>query len=293
MPPNTDILHTLMAIVTVVVWLCMFMLVLVMGPVHWRRIRGHLKAGLWVGLLCVAMQTPATILAITCMDVDQLAARFGAALPDKEMAVFFVWIGVVLGIGLLALKVFWYAAVYHVAASEWEQVNPDALPVLRRTGRKPWVAILMGLLFGVAAGCLSAVVFAALGADASDSVKELLALFPGLESVDPLVYAPAMFLTVAAIAVAEELLFRGALFGLMVRIGRNNCLVVVVSAVVVSLLWAVMHYENSNMPLLKMGQIFALGLAFCAFARRGRIEIAIAAHVGLNVAAVAAALAIA
>ena len=41
-----------------------------------------------------------------------------------------------------------------------------------------------------------------------------------------------------------------------------------------------------------MAQIFVLGLCLAALLRRGRLEVAISAHVGLNIAVVLAALAV-
>ncbi|MDP6107551.1 MAG: CPBP family intramembrane metalloprotease, partial [Candidatus Brocadiia bacterium] len=176
---------------------------------------------------------------------------------------------------LFLLRAVWYVFLYHVSASEWLSVEANALPLLRRTGRPPWRPIAGAFLFGLAAGLVSAALFSSLGVTESDAVKQMRALLPGVEELSPIIIASAGLFMLTAIAVSEELLFRGVLLGFRVRLSKDNRLVLAASMTIFSLLWALLHLQNTNVPLLKFAQIFALGIVFCIFARRGLLEAAI------------------
>ena len=47
-------------------------------------------------------------------------------------------------------------------------------------------------------------------------------------------------------------------------------------------LWSVLHLLNTDLLLVKFGQIFIVGLVLSEFARRACVEAAIAGLVGLN-----------
>ena len=47
-------------------------------------------------------------------------------------------------------------------------------------------------------------------------------------------------------------------------------------------LWSVLHLLNTDLLLVKFGQIFIVGLVLSEFARRAWVEAAIAGLVGLN-----------
>jgi membrane protease YdiL (CAAX protease family) len=115
-------------------------------------------------------------------------------------------------------------------------------------------------------------------------------LFPTAGETTLWLRLPALLLAVLVPAVREEILFRGALQGFLHRVlGRGTGRTLLVYAGV-SLCWAALHYHNTDAPLAKLGQIFVLGLLFCALARRWSVEVAVCAHMGLNAAALVAGL---
>ncbi len=97
---------------------------------------------------------------------------------------------------------------------------------------------------------------------------------------------PIAALAITAVALGEELTYRGVLFGWLQRLfGREGRAGVAMAAVLTSLVWAAAHIPNTDAPLVKCAQIFVLGLFFCWFARKWCLEAAIAAHAALNLSA--------
>lgn len=133
---------------------------------------------------------------------------------------------------------------------------------------------------------MSLVIFIALDVDASEHIGRLGELFPGMEQM-PFAQQLTTILTVlTGAAIAEEIMFRGLLLGLMLRISGGATAGVIGSVVLCSALWAVLHLLNTDALLVKFGQIFIVGLVLSEFARRACVEAAIAGHVGLNLLSV-------
>jgi membrane protease YdiL (CAAX protease family) len=108
-------------------------------------------------------------------------------------------------------------------------------------------------------------------------------MFPHIKEVNPIITIPIASLALSVPAIIEELTYRGAIFGFLLRLSRNNRWAIVASTLFVSLIWALGHLSNTNAPLIKCIQIFIIGIVFCEFARRISIESAIASHIALNV----------
>ena len=103
-------------------------------------------------------------------------------------------------------------------------------------------------------------------------------------SVDsPLDLAGLLFLTVIAAPIAEEIVYRGLLFGGIRDMERGHVgSGVVIAAVVSSVIFATSHLQLTQFPGL-----LAFGLVAAAvFHRTGRLGTAIWAHVGFNLTTV-------
>ncbi len=274
------------------IWLALFVLLVVLSAVHGRKLKQHWKVGAVLALALTLMHLPGLILTLTFLDWAELAGRFGNGFGDDRAATIIRGLGIAVSLLVFVLRAVWYVFLYHVSASEWLSVEANALPLLRRTGRPPWRPIAGAFLFGLAAGLASAALFSSLGVTESDAVKQMRALLPGVEELSPIIIALTGLFMLTAIAISEELLFRGVLFGFLARLSKGNKLALGASMIVISLLWALLHLQNTNCPPLKLAQIFVLRIVFCMLARRGLLEAAIAGHVGLNLAALAAGLAL-
>jgi membrane protease YdiL (CAAX protease family) len=192
----------------------------------------------------------------------------------------------VIGFFVLVLRVGWHMLEYYVAAAEWRRFKPDPFPILQGRENRRMRTVLAAATLGVAAGALSLVALQALGVQVSDAVKDIQRLFPRAANAPLAVRLPVFLCAFSALAVVEELAFRGVLLGWLLRVGRPRGGYAVCAIVLVSLLWALLHIPNTNAPLLKCGQIFVFGLLLGELARRWSVEAAIAAHVALNLSVV-------
>ncbi|MHC4249853.1 MAG: lysostaphin resistance A-like protein [Planctomycetota bacterium] len=160
---------------------------------------------------------------------------------------------------------------------------PSERPCAAGAARRGVVA---AALFGVVAGVASCIVFDALDVKESETFRRFVdSMFPNIESASPWVRMSVFLSFAMAAAVAEELTFRGVVMGFVQRLSPGRTMAIAAATVSASL-WAVEHLNITNAPMVKFAQILLLGFAFAWFARRYRIEAAIAAHLGLNVAAV-------
>ncbi len=114
-----------------------------------------------------------------------------------------------------------------------------------------------------------------------------MSLFPAAASASPLVTIPVFCLFVIAVAISEELVFRGGILALVVRSTRNRHVLRFLGIIAISLLWGLVHIPNTSIPEIKVAQIFIIGLVLAEIARRSCIHSAIAAHIGLNLTSVA------
>lgn len=126
----------------------------------------------------------------------------------------------------------------------------------------------------------------ALEVDVAEPIQRLHDFLPDAASAHLGIRLPIALLAVTSVAVVEELVFRGALLGALLRCCRSRRVLTAGAVVVVALLWALMHALNTDAPLIKCSQIFVVGVLLCEIARRSCLEAAMAAHISLNVAAV-------
>lgn len=286
-----DITQAFMSLVVLAVWGAIFIFVLALAILDRRWFKEHYRTGLAVAVCLFVLLTPALVFSLAYFDREAFVDRMAQPGMPREQALVLLSIGLALGAVLHVLRIGWYMIIYYVAASEWGRLEPDAFPLLRRTGRARAAPLVGALALGVAGGLASAVVLKALNVDISEPLKNITVMFPGAQSASLAVRVPVVLVTVVTIAVTEELLFRGVMFGFLLRVCGRGRLSMVFSSIVVSFIWAILHMQNTDAPLVKCTQVFIIGLVLCWLARKGNIESAMAAHVGLNLAAAVAALA--
>lgn len=200
---------------------------------------------------------------------------------DQEEALFILWFttGVSLaGATLLA----WLA--YIVASGEWERVEPDWQVALIGDRGRLWRAIGMGGIVAVGLVVLTELMMGSWTIEVHPIVQEQMDVMPRLREAPWWVGLPYLVGTFAGAAFYEELLFRGALLGVLMS--RVRCLSPWVHIVVVALAFGAMHLLNTTAPLLKVSQTALIGVATGWLAWRRGLEAAISCHVIFNLAVV-------
>jgi len=263
-----------------------FALVVTLSVLNRAAFRRHYKAGLVVGVVCFALMLPNLVFSLTFVDPGGLMPEGPGDPTGRRFMEIGLRIGMVIGGLIVLLRVGWYMLEYYVAAAEWRRFKPDPFPILQGRDNRRVGTLFGAAVFGLVAGAVSMVTLEALGVDVGEGIKNMQRLFPHAMQSPLAMRLPVFLLAVSAMAIAEELAFRGVLLGWLLRIGRRRGPYAAFAMVVVSLLWALLHIPNTNAPLLKCAQVFLIGLCLCEFARRWSVEAAIAGHVALNVSAV-------
>ena len=209
-------------------------------------------------------------------------------------------IGVFMCVGISVWLLMWRMMVYGAGAASWARVHEGGYVILdkgRLGGRgreNAWRRVLWGFGIGGVFCLLTVVGFDLLGVESG----EMMQMFAGDEGNageraeaggDMAVTVLLLLSVVTTAAFGEELVFRGVLLPWLAELfgwkpGREMGFWL--SVLVVSFLWSTIHWPNTNMPVVKLLQIFVVSLAFCWMARKWGVESAIAGHLGLNVPAV-------
>ncbi len=271
------------------IWTGLFALVVTLSILHRDVFHRHFKAGLVLAVMCLALMLPNVTFSMFFLEPAELIGE-GPGEPGGGFPELWLHIGMILGVLLVVLRVGWYMLEYHAAAAEWRHFKPDPFPILQGREDRRLGALFAAVAFGLVGGVLSIVAIKALGVDVGEGIKHLQQLFPRAMGAPLAVRLPVFVMAAGALAVAEELAFRGVLLGWLLRIGRRRGAYAVLMIALVSLLWALLHIPNTNAPLLKCGQIFVIGLFLGEFARRWSVEAAMAGHLALNATVVALAL---
>ena len=275
-----------MSCILLVIEVLLILLTSVLAVVHFMNIPRYYKAGLTIGGIIFILEIPWFILMASGIDLNELSKITKIPYLSGEYAMLFIFSGFTLIFLFLIILIGWHMLVYTVAASEWEQVKEYAFPLLMKKPERSWSFMLPAILFGIVVSAISAIVFTRLQVEIGESLKLLLPLFKNVASINKIVEITITIGIVSGMALAEELGFRGVLLGLCMRLSRNNRFLIVFSYILVSLLWALLHFENTNSPLLKGIQIFLVGIVLCELTRRKGLEAAIAAHISLNAGSV-------
>ncbi len=146
---------TMEVLLTFAIGFCMFVLVVVLASLDHGRFRINWRAGIVVGFAWFLLRLPSQVFLLT--RVQDMVATVQQRTPDTNPEMFraMSYIGLVIGFTISVLGILWYMVVYHAAAEQWEKVRPGRFPLLQRTGRTPWPAVLGAAAFGLAAGALS------------------------------------------------------------------------------------------------------------------------------------------
>ncbi len=242
------------------------------------------RVGVVVGVVLLVITGASTAGALAVMDLEQLIGSFGGPGTPPLLAIYIV--AAVMASVLVVIKSGWYVLVFAAGVGEWDRAGLPGYALLMRGDRRTWSGIGLGAVFGTFAGVVSTVVLIWLDIGMGPMLSGYMAMFPGLEDLAWPVALLLFSVMVLGPAITEELTFRGLILGFLLRVcGRRQGLVVL-SIVSVSLLWALLHIPNTDMPIAKCLQIFLIGLVLGELARRRSVESAIAGHVMLNLVAV-------
>lgn len=275
---NLSFLETLviLAIVALVLSLCIR---------DRRRLSCHFKTGLKFGLLLFVLGLPHLVLTVLTFDTQLLFPKHfqktapPALLKMIDTAVITVLIG---GLIWYLVQIVWHALVFSTAQTQWFGVGQCALSWAkgRELGCPP---LLTPILFGLSASILSVLTFHFLGIQASGTPEEIGQLFSGQLDFPKPLRLLSLLMFVVSTAFAEELIFRGVLLGLVLRLAKQDKRFFWLGNMLVLLLWTVGHIANTPAPMIKMGMVFLMGLALGQFARQGGLGAAMAGHAGLNI----------
>ncbi len=252
----------------------------------------HFRTGLLVGLLCLVLYLPLTVLAVTRTDVSYPAPA--SALPGGgtgELAESIATAAATVVVLLTLLGVPWHALVYCAAAAQAEELGTAPPLSVGRAPGTPWRIAAVGLAGGLAAGLAVSLVLAPAGSVSAAPIFGAARLGPFLHGDAPALKAAVIAPAAAAWALIEELAWRGAVLGWLRRLAGDGRAGVVTAAIGVALAWALVHSLTAPTPLLRLAALLPIGLALGELARRHGLPAAVAGHLGLNIvsAAVAAA----
>jgi membrane protease YdiL (CAAX protease family) len=248
---------------------------------HRERLLPHWRRGAVVAFLVLMLAVPQHIGTLVFLDPQALfegEGGLGVGALGGGAARVGLFVSMMFG---TALRMVWYGLLTCLAVSEWQRLRP-ARPLLGDELPPRWRRLLVGLGIGTLLGGLTVLAFDAAGVDAGRAIEDLKEYFPALAE-GPAVARVAVALPLAvSAALVEEIVFRGVLLGALLRAGKEAPGIVLASVLATSVAWACLHLSITDMPGIKLLQIFFFGLILAELARRWSLESAIAAHLGLN-----------
>lgn len=269
------LLSVLHSLVSGVLWLA----ILVAGILRWPDVRRSLRSALILALIVLGLSLPGTIVGCVFLDLRSL-------LPSvSEAAYTYLWILIVaMSTALLILQV--AHTVLRVGLAEMATGGGGAFPLLdrRAEARRGWA---LAALIGLAAAVCSAAAFHFGGVTSGIAFEMMKRMYPALVSRPRVIVASVCLPGFLAAAVAEEILYRGVLQAWLVRWLGPSRLSVTGAIAATSAFWALGHSANATPMVPKLAQILVLGCLFGWLSRRYSVEASIAAHVTLNVTALA------
>ena len=281
--------HLLLALLEGGVDLLVMVALVALLALHRESLRAHWRRGLVVGLLVLALAVPQHLTTLIYLEPDRLfgGSGLGGSEELQRVARGATFAGVTLGavVGTV-VRMVWYTAICCVAVEEWRRLRPQA-PLLGSSLRSRVGPLVGALAVGLVVDTLSALVFHVAAVDSGPALKALEAYFPRLADASPWVRTLVVLPLGVYAALVEELVFRGALLGFLLRVGRERRWVGAAAMVLTSITWALLHLSVTDAPWLKLAQIFLVGLGLAAMTRRWGLEAAILAHLGLNLAGLA------
>lgn len=241
---------------------------------NWEHTKKHLRQGLVFAVVMLALDLPNRVVGALYTDASGILPLARASGDDAKIAALIGLIpnaAILMGLYAVMVPVTLRAGGLH-----------HAFPVLYRELYDKRV-LVVSTLAGVLVGLVSTVAFHHLGIGMGSLMDLAAQLTPDLDREAAWFNWGIVLPAVCAAAIGEELLFRGAVQRWLTRWFKSPW----PSIVVTSAFWALLHAPNTDAPLLKLGQIFLLGLALGALAHRHGVESTVLAHVGLNIGATA------
>ncbi|MHC4654525.1 MAG: CPBP family glutamic-type intramembrane protease [Planctomycetota bacterium] len=284
---NPQLVYIISIIITMLLEGAFLVLYILLAVRNRQAFKKHWKPSLLLGLALFLMVVPSIVYAAIHLDPSAVFDHFAEFSHSSEALV-----PVVIAVGFFAVFVIhilcigWHMVLYVVSASEWTKTL--TLTFLKHVGEKklPWLQICCAFAFGVFMGFVSVIVFHLLGVGEGEMFDDVNRFFPDMATSSTVGGLLVSILALTRMAIVEELVYRGGILAFLISKARNNRLAIIASLIIVSLTWALPHIPNTDAPLLKITQVFIIGLFLGEFARRSCIETAMAAHIGLNISAV-------
>jgi len=270
------VLGGLSGLVSLALWVA----ALVIALRSWRETRPLLFRGAIYAAIVMALGAPTAILVTLHLDIR----AFVPNLPPVSASVVRIVVATVqVGVAVVALV----HGMFEVPAAVIVARERRPFPLLLgQQGR--FAGWIVGAGCGAVLAVLSVVVFHVLKIDAGSDLKNVLKALPAVDWGAPVVTFGVLLPAVSAAALTEEVTFRGILQPLLGDQPNASRFRANAALVATSLLWACAHSLNTSSPLVKLGQIFAIGLLFGGIARRYSVEASAVAHLTLNAVAVLA-----
>jgi membrane protease YdiL (CAAX protease family) len=271
------IVSWILAGVSTLVEVGLWIAVIVIAIVKWREVKPLLLRGLAYAGIRLALGLPMTVLVLTHMDWTKISPQMTPQLVDAMAGIM-----VLAQLGTLAVQLAHGTFELPSAVA----CDPTGTPFPLFTSRPGRVRGLgVGAATGAGAAVLSLALFMLVKVDAGQELKAIVKMLPGIDWRSPAVMLGASLPLVLSAALAEEVTYRGILQPLIAGPRNGSRVRPIIAIVVTSLLWAFGHSLNTNAPFLKLGQVFLIGLAFGAIARKWSVEASAAAHLVLNLVA--------
>jgi membrane protease YdiL (CAAX protease family) len=288
LPEDQTLFNLAASLLTLTLQGVILVMLIVSAVLHRSFFKSHWRSGLVIGAVAALLIVPLLIGQMITVEPSRAFETFAPDMPDQQHLVATVAFYAVMAgsIGFTVLKAGWWMVVFVAAAGAWAAVRPGRMAGLVPGQPMPWAEVTIGAVVGVAVAAVTGVVFMLLDVGLGSVLEKQAELFhPSADSMNPIMLV-LMLMAVSGIALVEELIFRGALLGALLKWAGDQRVAAVGWVVLVSLVWAAMHLLNTDAPLIKMTQIFIMGLILAWLTWWSGLSSAIAAHVALNITAV-------
>ena len=269
--------YILPSLIQLGLWCMVTALYVVLGILNRRHIAKRWKPGLLLSCALLAMMLPSVVFSAAYLDLSSLKSEVLVGLA----------IGVFFGFIIQILKLAWTVILFGVAEAEWNAAGwgHSLSPEQRR--HPTWRELAPPFLIGLAAAAVSSTAFDWLDVKEGPIMDIIRTLMPDSVNAPAFITVPMSCLVVTAIAVSEELAYRGGVLAFLLRVTRRNRVLTWLAVILLNLPWALAHIPNTDRPVIKVSQMMVLGIIFTILAKNRSMRSAIAAHVGLNLGAMA------
>ncbi|MEZ4229357.1 MAG: CPBP family intramembrane glutamic endopeptidase [Polyangiaceae bacterium] len=266
---------TLFTLLNAAVMYVLMLFAMVVGISRWQQLKATFRRGTLPVITAVLLGLPFDLVIGWHTDMSRLT---GLHIPTDMVAtlryvgVVSALVGVVFG---FAFRVFQVPAAVHLA-----RAGHEPFPGLLQ-GTPRWRSLGLGALIGGIGAAVSVPLFAWLRVGYGEVFKQLQELYH-LDLDEPSLLWGALFPMALGAAISEELIYRGILQQGLSKLFKQSRAGVVIAVCVSSLVWALAHIGSADNNLLKVVQIFLLGLAFGWLCRKHSLEASIVAHLSMN-----------